>query len=550
MAATQTVRLQENGLEILTNRRTRRRTEQGTLIFKPCYVQRGMGPHLRGEYGYASDSKWDAFHSNFSTSPDGVAISDTEGVRRFGINVRWNVESFGFPFILADNGGEFYELPPSGQTRVLNLNYELARSRVVRNRARMTRLNQVGRPSRELHTFVDLSEGYLEDADKAVPDESKRAALSQKALSHALWASEMMELERARLEIAHRGRRGDFFFGCDARAFYEMDPDVFLDRFTNVFDYATVTYVIDGGYNLGNFEPTEDRERYDRHDVLVNRLRNAGVTVEGRPLFWFHTWVTPDWIKEMNYDRLLGYVERHTREVVGHYGDQMYAWEIVNELHDWANETGLTPEQTVELTRLACEVARDTAPAVKRLVNNCCPFAEYVQMGRWSGQEARYPQRTPWEFTKDLVDAGVDFSLIGHQMYFPYRDLQDTIMMVERYEEFGKRIQFSEVGCPGGVTERSVKLGTVNIPDEPHVWRRHWDEELQADWLEAVFTFAYSNPTIEAANWFDFVDPFFYIDNGGLLRSPRGEPKAAYKRLQKIRKQWADLLAPRLDESR
>jgi hypothetical protein len=114
-------------------------------------------------------------------------------------------------------------------------------------------------------------------------------------------------------------------------------------------------------------------------------------------------------------------------------------------------------------------------------------------------------------------------------------------MMVERYEEFGKKIQFSEVGCPGGPTERSVKLGSVGIPSGPHVWRRQWDEELQADWLEAVFTLAYSKPYIEASNWFDFVDPFSYIDNGGLLRSPKAEPKAAYRRLQTIRHEWSQL---------
>lgn len=58
----------------------------------------------------------------------------------------------------------------------------------------------------------------------------------------------------------------------------------------------------------------------------------------------------------------------------------MYAWEVVNEAHDWANELQLTPDQIVEVTKLACDVAKDTAPNVHRLINNCCPFAEYVQL--------------------------------------------------------------------------------------------------------------------------------------------------------------------------
>src|SRR5688572_382237 len=109
--------------QILTTKRTRRAVRKGTLQFRPYYVQRGVGPHHDGTYAYASDTKWDAFHSNIEASVErGIVISDTEGQERFGINTRWNVEGFGFGYILADNGGEFYTLPPEGETRTLNLN--------------------------------------------------------------------------------------------------------------------------------------------------------------------------------------------------------------------------------------------------------------------------------------------------------------------------------------------------------------------------------------------------------------------------------------------
>src|SRR5690606_4981053 len=93
---------------ILTPRRTRQPTAQGTLAFRPTYVQRGVGPHLL-DWAYASDTEWDAFHSNITASPDtGVEISDAAGQERFGIDVRWNVEGFGYTFLTADNGGEYY----------------------------------------------------------------------------------------------------------------------------------------------------------------------------------------------------------------------------------------------------------------------------------------------------------------------------------------------------------------------------------------------------------------------------------------------------------
>jgi len=94
----------------------------------------------------------------------------------------------------------------------------------------------------------------------------------------------------------------------------------------------------------------------------------------------------------------------------------MYAWEVVNEFHDWANEIEVTPEQAVEITKLACDVAKSTNPKVHRLINNCCPYAEYVQLKKWGELDAKYRQRTPHQFMQDLIDANVDFTITGQQM--------------------------------------------------------------------------------------------------------------------------------------
>ncbi len=524
---------------VLASRRTRLRTAQGSLAFRPHYVQRGVGPHIN--WAYASDENGDAFRSDIeATAERGVVISDAAGHARFSINTRWNVEDFGFIFLTADNGGELYELPPEGASSELNLNFELARSRVLRNRRRLARHTTNGRqPSREVSGYLALSDELYEEAAQIHGDEWRRAQLSQQALRYALWASEMMEVEKARDDIAARGRRDDFFMGCDARSFYQMDPDAFMEGFTELFDYATITYYLTIGHlGVPDFEPTEGDKRFDTRDVLYRRLKQNGVTVQGRPLYYAYESVTPDWLREKSFDQLLLYVERHVREVVGHYGDGMYAWEVVNELHDWANETRLSPDQTIELTRLACDVAKDTAPNVHRLINNCCPFAEYVQLGTWGNLEATYPQRTPWQFMRDLVDADVDFTITGQQMYFPHRDLQDIIVLLERYEEFGRPVHLTEVGATSGPTNASVRLGTDPIPNEPHVWRRHWDEELQADWMEAVYTLAYSKPWIEAVNWYDYEDAYAWISNGGLVKSRHGEKKAAFHRLQKLQQDW------------
>ena len=130
------------------------------------------------------------------------------------------------------------------------------------------------------------------------------------------------------------------------------------------------------------------------------------------------------------------------------------------------------------------------------LINNCCPFADYIQKGMWHDRKAKYPQRTPHQFTQQLIDAKVDFDLVGVQVYFVHRTLTEAIQSIERYKLFDKKIQLAEVGAPSyGITQEFIDE-EKDFSQEPYEWLRHWDEELQADWLEKVFTYAYSQKKV------------------------------------------------------
>ncbi len=508
----------------------------GKLIFKPWLVQQGPGPHL-DPFVYACDTEGDTFHSDIRLTRDGIELSDSEGHDHFAVNLRWNVEGYGYLYLKVDAAAEGYHLPPAG-LRHLNLNHELARSRVAHNNRRRDDFVLAGwSPSRELIAFLDLSSDYLDDANRAAANPEQCARASQQSLKFGLFASDLLEIEKARFDMDRSEGRPPFLLGCDSRGFFQMEEDLFLERFSTLFNYATITHYLIG--DVHNFEPEEGRKRYAERDRLLAALRSRNITVEGRPLLWLHRWVTPEWLTRKSYPQVKEYLARHVREVVGHYGDGIAVWEVVNELHDWANELELNHEQTIELTRLACTVARETNPDVRLLINNCCPFAQYVQMGKWCDREARFPQRTPFQFVKQLIEAGVDFDIAGVQMYFTKQLLADCVEMIERYQGLGKTVHLTEVGCPSaGVTREFADQEIIPWSAQPCEWRRHWDEGLQADWLEAIFSIAFSKPWIEAANWYDLVDPYGYLQQGGLLRSPQGEKKAGFERLLALKNQF------------
>lgn len=506
------------------------------IFFVPYFVQKGKGPHL-SNFVMTLDEKGDAFHSDIKVNSRGILISDLEGRDKFSISVRWNVEGYGFLFLPADNEGTFYNLPNSGSLK-FNLNYELAKTRAARNKNRIKYFESSGWiPNLEIKHFISLSEDLLNEARLNETSNEICAKQSQKSLKYSTLVSEMIEISKTEFDISKKTLRENFYFGCDSRAYFQMkSPAIFIEKFKELFNFATVTHYLKGDFI--DFEPEEGKKNFSERKKLIEKLRKNNITVEARPLFWAHTWVTPEWLKKKNYSELLNYVEKHVREVVKFYGDEIQVWEVVNEIHDWANEVELNQEQTIELTKLACNTARDVNPNIKLLINNCCPFADYVQKGKWHEKDAKFPQRTPYQFTKQIIEAGIDFDIIGVQVYFVNRTLTETIQSIERYEALGKTVHLAEVGAPSfGITKE------FNEPDEdfsikPYEWRRHWDEELQADWLQYIFSYAYSKNFIQAANWYDFVDPFAFLKKGGLLRSPNGEKKAAFDRLLKLKNKW------------
>ncbi|MCF7886651.1 MAG: endo-1,4-beta-xylanase [Candidatus Marinimicrobia bacterium] len=488
---------------------------------------------------YASNENVDPFMSGVEITGNGIVVPENMGNRRFGINTQWFVEGFGFCSLCANNGGRFYTLNDLNG-RNLNLNYEFANSRVSRNlRVRKKYRKQGTDFSHEVNSYVELSREYLEMAEKNRLNGEKCAHYADKSLYHALWAGEKIEVEHARIQIEKNQRKDKVYFGCESRQYIWAKSEAFTKRFAELFNFATLThYIWDTWYPL--FEPQEGDYNWGIKDDIADFLLDNNITIEGRPLFWFHPWVTPEWLEYKNYDQLKKYVENHTKNLVSHYGDNVLHWEVINEYHDWANIFDHTPEQITEIVRLACDKTKETNPKVSRLINNCSPWSEYVARGRMARMDATRPLRSTRQFVEDIVEAGVDFDVLGIQSYFGYRDLSDIMRMVERFEKFGKPIYITEIGTTSGPTYKTVMDKSMNIKNSPYDWHRPWDQELQADWLEQVYTLFYSKQNIKSINWYDFSNFRPFIVNGGLVKE-NCEPKLAFHRLKKLLKSWNQL---------
>jgi endo-1,4-beta-xylanase len=507
-----------------------------TAVFRP-YLPLMMPPM---NFVYAADASDEPFRADVRITPDGIEIPESLETQRFSLNTRWYVRDFGYVFMAADNDGQLYARDDLGMRGSLHLNYEFARSRVGRNNRVRTRYEREGtRFSPEVLHLVAMSEELLDDARKTLGDGERAARLADRALSNALWAGEKIELEKARSDIQRKTRKDRVWFGCETRQYVWARSEEFTKEFLALFNFATIThYVWDSWYEL--FEPREGEYNWGIKDNIVNWLAPHGVEIEGRPIFWPHPTVTPEWLTNKSFDGVVAYLHKHTSDLVRHYGDRINQWEVVNEMHDWANVHHFSESQITDLVRIACQGTRDANPRAVRIINNCAPFAEYVARGRQAREDARRPLRSPRRFIKDLIDAGVEFDVIGLQIYFPQRDLSDIARLLERFEPFGKPIYITEIGASSNFSAPNPSGAVAGSTDEPYAWHRRWDEELQADWLEQVYTLFYSKPYVRAINWYDFSDFRPFIVNGGLVRED-SSPKQSFHRLHDLLASWNNL---------
>ncbi|RPH95055.1 MAG: hypothetical protein EHM72_15200, partial [Calditrichaeota bacterium] len=325
---------------------------------------------------YAADEFDDPFESGIALKSEGIVVPSELGERLFSLNVRWFVEGFGYVVLTADNGSEYYSLKCFTRNPILNLNFELFKSRIMRNRRVQTRYEKEGVLfSHEIRYLSSIAEQFYADAVKT--NSVKQADYADRGLMYALWAGEKIELERAQYHIESNRRTDLVHFGCETRQYIWAKSEEFTRQFARLFNFATVThYIWDTWYEV--FEPSEGRYNWGVKDNIVNWLGENDITIQGRPLFWFHHSVTPTWLKGKSFDELKKYVVDHTRNVVGHYGDRVMQWEVINEYHDWANIHEHSAKQTIEITKLACDTVKEMNPEIVTIINNCCPFAEYA----------------------------------------------------------------------------------------------------------------------------------------------------------------------------
>lgn len=434
------------------------------------------------------------------------------------------VDGFGYTYLIADNGGGGYE--PGELPAEILLNRELAESRLesvetARNAARRSGVVFASEVGERLEKSRNA---FAAAAGSNTPEEAARKFWL--SLNESLWAGEMVSVENARHAIARRGARPEFRFG--ANAFGSLTHgESYTRHFYDIFDYCTLPFYYKG------FEPEYKKPTWERLDRMVEWCRVGGILPKGHPLLWMHEAGVPRWLEDKSFDNVRNLHKHRIKRIVNRYRGAIDYWDVINEAHDFANVLNYTYDQLFDLTAMCCETARAANPDCVSIVNSTALWGEYAAPKPGKPLPA-VPKRTAYQYVADCVSQELDFDVIGLQIYFPNRDIFEIDRMLERFGRFGKEVH---------ITEHSVSSDTSD-DEKSHVkkvwghWHAPFSPAIQADFLEQLWTVAYSKQFIQAITYWDFSDKGGHFwPHGGFLDA-EGEPKEVYFRLKKLVDSW------------
>lgn len=457
------------------------------------------------------------------TFKDGLLVVNRADDHASGVALLWDVGPLG-AFHL-----ETTRLPPRDEP--YNLSVELARFRLMKIVQKQEDWNLFDFPKAEkfLSQFREAQTLFAEALGKL--DEPAAAAdLADQALAGAIDLSEQLSNFHADLLLNRRRASNSLprhIFGC------RVDPSIqnqkYKETLASGLDYAILPM------SWKQLQPEEQVFDTTALDEWVETLSRRRIPIIAGPLIDLSDGTLPDWmfIWEHDFDTLRELAYEYVQRVVGRYRKAVSMWNVASGLHA-AGVFTLSFEQIIELTRLLVSQVKTLLPTARTLVSIKQPFGEYHASSR-SGVP-------PMLYAEMVAQAGINFEAFGLELEVGVpspgmfmRDLFQISCMLDKFSTLGRPVFLTAVCVPGRATcdpgDRSE--GRLD-PAAAGRWRRPWDPQLQAEWMEALYRLALSKPFVESVAWGNLADINQTMPGGGLMDDML-QPKPVFTRMRGLR---------------
>jgi endo-1,4-beta-xylanase len=281
--------------------------------------------------------------------------------------------------------------------------------------------------------------------------------------------------------------------------------------------------------------PKEDTYTFENADKIVNFAREKGLKLRGHTLVW-HNQTAEEWLF-YNKDgsltdkaTLLSRMKSHIETVVNHFKQDVYCWDVVNEVITDEGTEPLRQSKWLEIAgsdfiSKAFEYAHEADPKALLFYN------DYNE----SNPEKR---EKIYNLVKSMVEQGVPIHGVGLQAHWniinPFLD--DIRAAIERYAELGLKLQLTELDV--SVFNHDDRRTDLLEPTEEMM-------ALQAERYEQFFKVLKEyKDVITGVTFWGAADDYTWLDNFPVrgrknwpfLFDAQHKPKAAFWKLTELAK--------------
>jgi len=282
---------------------------------------------------------------------------------------------------------------------------------------------------------------------------------------------------------------------------------------------------------MGPIHPAQGQFIWGPGDQIVEFAQENNMKIRGHALCW-HKQV-PDWLfknadgTEVSKEELLRRLEHHITNVVSHYKDDIYAWDVVNEAISDKDGEFYRDSKWYQICgedyiAKAFEYARAADPDLELFYN------DYNVINPKKRQKI-------YELIKSLKEKGVPIDGVGIQGHWSiFEPSEDQLRQtIQQFTDLGVKVQITELDVSIYEKEHSRrdKLPTDKDDFTPEL------QQQQMDQYEMIFrVFRENKDHLNAVTFWNISDKYSWLDNFPvldrkdypLLFDEKLKPKEAY----------------------
>lgn len=457
---------------------------------------------------------------------DGLLIANRADEHAIALGLLWDVGPLG-AFHMETTRLQHRDEP-------YNLNIELARARLMKIVQKREDWNLFDFPRIEkMQEMFQQAQDLFVEALARQDNPAEAARYADQAMEVAVDMSEQIAMFHCDLLLNRRKTSGPYvrhMFGC--RVDVTVQHEKYREAVLNNFDYA----ILPIPWRV--VQPTEQEFITQQVDEWVELLTRRRMPIIAGPLIRLREEDVPDWmyIWENEFDTMRDLCLEYLQKVVYRYRKAVSVWNVVSAL---GSDTlfPMSFEQCIEFTRLLVAQVKNVMPGARTLVSIAQPFGEHRQRMTTGAPPLLYAEM--------VAQSGINFEGFGIELeigmpragYYT-RDLFQYSSLLDRFSGFGKPLFLTGVCAPSRSTPDPGDRSEGKLdPSRGGRWRRPWDPQLQAEWLDAMYRLAFSKPFVESIAWANVADVHHSVPGGGLL-DEHFQPRPSFLKFQEMREKF------------